>query len=193
MKSFHRPPRLRSFRSRQGQSLWHRPHPAADCDRHGLHFFPILLNAAEGPAPSSVLPSAVRLSLGEALAFFLKQNLDLLIAKYGIESNKGQQITARLLPNPTLQVGNVGFVTQGNNPATTGAITSQVQQLFETAGKRGSAWKAPPTVQSSEADFEDAVRQLSFAVKDAYFRVQLAQRRWPWRKRIVTGSRASWM
>jgi len=140
--------------------------------------FPILLNAAEGPAPSSVLPSAVRLSLGEALALFLKQNLDLLIAKYGIESNKGQQITARLLPNPTLQVGNVASFTQGNNPATTGAITSQVQQLFETAGKRGfRVESAAYGVQSSEADFEDAVRQLSFAVKDAYFRVQLAQRR----------------
>ncbi len=134
--------------------------------------------AAEGPPPATLTPGVVRLSLGDSLSLFLRQNLDLLIAKYGIESNKGQQITARLLPNPTLQVGNVASFTQGNTLASTGGITSQVQQLFETAGKRGfRVESAAYGVQSSEADFEDAVRQLSFAVKDAYYRVQLAQRR----------------
>ena len=31
--------------------------------------------------------------------------------------------------------------------------------------------------QSTEAAFEDAVRQLGFTVKDTYYRIQLAQRR----------------
>ena len=141
--------------------------------------------ATEAPLPPAPAPAAAatpngvaRLSLTESLGLFLKQNLDLLIAKYGIETSKGQQITARLLPNPVLQVGNVASFTQGNTIATTGGITSQVQQLFEIAGKRGYRIEsAGYGVQSSEAEFEDAVRQLSFAVKDAYFRVQLAQRR----------------
>src|SRR5574341_1509233 len=44
----------------------------------------------------------LRLSLDEAVAVFLKQNLDLLITKFGIDYAKGQRITAGLFPNPTL-------------------------------------------------------------------------------------------
>jgi cobalt-zinc-cadmium efflux system outer membrane protein len=139
-----------------------------------------VLEAAEGPPPAvPVIPGAVvRVSQVEAVSLFLKQNLDLLIAKYGIEANKGQQITSRLLPNPVLQLGNVSSFTQGLNPSNAGAMTTQVQQLFEMAGKRGYRIEsAGYGVQSSEAQFEDAVRLLSLAVKEAYYRVQLAQRR----------------
>ena len=126
----------------------------------------------------SFAPPVVRLNLSEAMALFLKQNLDLLIAKYGIESSKGQQITARLFPNPVGQIGNVASFTQGNTLAKTGAFTLQVQQLFELAGKRGYRIESAGFgVQSAEADFEDAVRQLGFTIKDAYYRVLVAQRR----------------
>ena len=142
--------------------------------------------AADVPVPpsqaqtqsGSFAPPVVRLNLSEAMALFLKQNLDLLIAKYGIESSKGQQITARLFPNPVGQVGNVASFTQGNTLAKTGALTLQVQQLFELAGKRGYRIESAGFgVQSAEADFEDAVRQLGFTIKDAYYRVLVAQRR----------------
>ena len=123
-------------------------------------------------------PPVVRLNLSEAVALFLKQNLDLLIAKYGIDSTKGQQITARLFPNPVAQIGNVASFTQGNTLAKTGAFTMQVQQLFELAGKRGYRIESAGFgVQSAEADFEDAIRQLGFTLKDAYYRVLVAQRR----------------
>ena len=42
----------------------------------------------------------LRLSVNEALGLFLSQNLDVLIAKYGIDYRKGQEVTARLFPNP---------------------------------------------------------------------------------------------
>ncbi len=128
--------------------------------------------------PGPQLPASVRISLPEALSLFLKQNLDLLIAKYGIEYSKGQQITAKLFPNPLLQVGNMASFTQGNTATNSGAVVTQVQQLFEIAGKRGYRIESAAFgAQSAEANFEDAVRQLSFTLKDAYYRVQLAQRR----------------
>lgn len=136
---------------------------------------------ATEPTPAKTAPftpPVARLDLSEAMALFLKQNLDLLIARYGIESSKGQQITARLFPNPVAQVGNVASFTQGNTLAKTGALTMQVQQLFELAGKRGYRIESAGFgVQSAEADFEDAVRQLGFTIKDAYYRVLVAQRR----------------
>ena len=47
-------------------------------------------------------------------------------------------------------------------------------QLFEVAGKRGfRVESAGYGTKSSEAMFEDTVRKLRFAVKDAYYRIQV--------------------
>jgi len=118
------------------------------------------------------------LSLDEAIAFFLRQNLDLLITKYGIDHAKGQQITAGLFPNPVAFVGTQSSYIQGHTLSNSYQLFVQVQQMVELAGKRGYRIEsAGYGTQSAEAGFEDAVRQLSFTVKDAYYRIQLAQRR----------------
>ncbi len=145
----------------------------------------LLLSASQAPAatpgPPSVEqrpPASIRLSLTDALGLFLQQNLDVLIAKYGIEYSKGQQITARLFPNPVMSIGNLASFTQGHTAGNSGQIFVQAQQLFELAGKRGYRIESAGFgAQSAEAAFEDAVRQLGFTVKDSYYRVQLAQRR----------------
>lgn len=127
---------------------------------------------------SSSSTQSLRLSLDEAIGLFLRQNLDLLIAKFGIESRKGQEITARLFPNPVALIGTQSSYTQGQTLSNSGALFGQIQQLFELAGKRGYRMESAGFgTQSAEADFENAVRQLSFTVKDAYYRIQLAQRR----------------
>lgn len=132
------------------------------------------------PARSVASPAAstVRLSLEEAIGLFVQQNLDLLIAKYGIESSQGEQLTARLFPNPMASLGVVSSPVQGRTLGNSGQLTSQIQQLFELAGKRGYRIESAEFgLHSAEAGFEDAVRQLRFAVKDAYYRTQLARRR----------------
>lgn len=134
----------------------------------------------EGGSRATPTPSAqvVRLSLDEAIGLFLRQNLDLLMAKFGIEFSKGQQITAGLFPNPVASVGAVSSPVQGRTWSSGGQIVPQIQQLFELAGKRGFRIESAQFgTQSAEASFEDAVRQLGLAVKDAYYRTQLAQRR----------------
>ena len=121
---------------------------------------------------------ALRLSVNDALGLFVSQNLDVLIAKYGIEYRKGQEVTARLFPNPLLSVGTLSSYTQGRTLSNSGQLFTQVAQLFELAGKRGYRIESAGFgTQSAEAAFEDAVRQLGFTVKDTYFRIQLAQRR----------------
>jgi len=140
---------------------------------HAWSAAPSVHQAAE-PRPTA----SIRLSLNDALALFLQQNLDVLIAKYGIEYSKGQQITARLFPNPVMSIGTLSSFTQGLTPSTSGQLYFQAQQLFELAGKRGYRIESAGFgAQSAEAAFEDAVRQLGFTVKDSYYRVQLAQRR----------------
>jgi cobalt-zinc-cadmium efflux system outer membrane protein len=136
--------------------------------------------ASSSPAPdqSTVAPKALRLSVSDALELFLNQNLDVLIAKYGIEYRKGQEVTAKLFPNPLLSIGTQSSSTQGRTLSNSGQLLGQVAQLFELAGKRGYRIEsAEYGTQSAEAAFEDAVRQLGFTVKDTYYRIQLARRR----------------
>jgi cobalt-zinc-cadmium efflux system outer membrane protein len=137
-------------------------------------------SASPSPAPeqATVASKALRLSVNDALGLFVSQNLDVLIAKYGIEYRKGQEVTARLFPNPLLSVGTLSSYTQGRTLSDSGQLFTQVAQLFELAGKRGYRIESAGFgTQSAEAAFEDAVRQLGFTVKDTYYRIQLAQRR----------------
>lgn len=142
------------------------------------HTVAVAADTAAKPVAPATAASALRLSLDDAVGLFLRQNLDLLMAKFGIESAKGQQITAKLFPNPTVSVGTLSAYTQGRNIGNSGQLFGQVQQLFELAGKRGYRIESAGFgTQSVEAAFEDAVRQLTFTVKDTYNRIQLAQRR----------------
>ena len=130
----------------------------------------------DGIKITSAAHPVMRLSLNDALALFLRQNLDVILAGFGIENVRGQQITARLFPNPTLTLNletspQIGL-------ARSGQMSPTINQLFELAGKRGYRIESAAFgMQSAEANFEDAIRQLGFTVKDAYYRVQLAQRR----------------
>lgn len=139
-------------------------------------------SSAASPSPASEQATeaskALRLSVNDALGLFVSQNLDVLIAKYGIEYTKGHEVTARLFPNPLLSVGTLSSYTQGRTLSNSGQLFTQVAQLFELAGKRGYRIESAGFgTQSAEAAFEDAVRQLGFTVKDSYYRIQLAQRR----------------
>ncbi len=157
---------------------------------HPIYYIIILIALSVFASPSSAVSPALaseqatveskplRLSMNDALGLFIRQNLDVLIAKYGIEYTKGQEVTARLFPNPLLSVGTLSAYTQGRTLSNSGQLFTQVAQLFELAGKRGYRIESAEFgTQSAEAAFEDAVRQLGFTVKDTYYRIQLAQRR----------------
>ena len=136
--------------------------------------------AAPSPAleQATVGSKTLRLSVNDALGLFINQNLDVLIAKYGIDYTKGQAVTARLFPNPLLSVGTLSSYTQGHTLSNGSQLFAQVAQLFELAGKRGYRIESAGFgTQSAEAAFENAVRQLGLTVKDTYYRIQLAQRR----------------
>lgn len=152
----------------------------SDALNHGVVFASSLPDTGiVGPATaaSPAIPT-LRLTIEEAVSLFLRQNLDLLMAKYGVESSKGRQLTARLFPNPVASMGLISSPVQGRTLGNSGQISSQIQQLFELAGKRGYRIESTAFgTQSAEASLEDAVRQLGFLVKDGYYRIQLARRR----------------
>ncbi len=96
----------------------------------------------------------------------------------GLSTVKDSKLPRRSFPIPSLRSASVASFTQGRTLAKIGQLFGQIQQLFELAGKRGYRIEsAGYGSQSTEAAFEDAVRQLGFTVKDTYYRTQLAQRR----------------
>ena len=107
--------------------------------------------ASPSPVPeqATVASQALRLSVNDALGLFISQNLDVLIAKYGIEYTKGQEVTARLFPNPLLSVGTLSSYTQGRTLSDSGQLFTQVAQLFELAGKRGSTGRVDDAIAIS--------------------------------------------
>jgi len=110
------------------------------------------------------------------MALFLKQNLDLLIAQFGIDSAKGLEVTAKLFPNPNLSLDVTGSTTKSFRRV--GSLSGRVDQLFELAGKRGYRQEsARYAVQSAEAAFADAIRTLGFSVKDNFYHVLQASQK----------------
>ncbi|WP_447965384.1 TolC family protein [Nitrospira sp. Ecomares 2.1] len=127
--------------------------------------------------PAEQKPAVQPLSLDDAIVLFLRQNLDLLQTKYGIDTAKAKRITAGLFPNPEFSINTLSSYTQNCELSDCGAISSVLSQQFVVAGKRGFRIESAEFgMQSAEAGFEDSLRQLSFALKDAYYRVQVARR-----------------
>jgi cobalt-zinc-cadmium efflux system outer membrane protein len=138
-----------------------------------------LCGAAFGVEPHTRPPAGagtLRLTVDEATALFLKQNLDLLIAQYGIDAARGLEVTARLFPNPVLSLDATTSTTRSIDR--TGSLTARVDQLFELAGKRAYRQEsARYATQSAEAAFGDTVRVLGFSVKEAFYKVLQARQR----------------
>ncbi len=139
----------------------------------------VLLCGAVAGAETPPAPAAagkLTLTVDETMALFLSQNLDLLIAQYGIDSAKGRAVSAKLFPNPTLSADVTGSATRSFHDV--GAFALRVDQLFELAGKRGYRMEsARYGIQSAEAAFTDAVRILGFAVKDLFYHVLQARQK----------------
>src|SRR5256712_6931813 len=137
----------------------------------------LLCGASFGAEPALQSPAgaeALSLTVDEAMAVFLKQNLDLLMAQYGIDSAKGLEVTARLFPNPNLSVDVTGGMTPSFGQG--GVLALRVDQLFELAGKRGYRQEgARDGGQSAEGSFSGAAPALGFPVQQPFHQLGRAQ------------------
>src|SRR3989442_2094283 len=105
----------------------------------------LLCSVSFGAEPAPQPPASagtISLTVDEAMGLFLKQNLDLLIAQYGIDSAKGLEVTARLFPNPNLSVDVTGGETLSFGPV--GVLGLPIDQRLEIAPQRGSPQLGEP-------------------------------------------------
>lgn len=119
------------------------------------------------------------LTIEKATQLFLERNLALIVARYQIDIAEAETVTARLLPNPAFSFSSLNIT--GNNPVTKKdpnprEFDYNFSQLIETAGKRRhrkavAGWGK----EVSKMGFEDALRNLLFNFRKAFYQVVAAQ------------------
>lgn len=108
---------------------------------------------------------------------FLDSNLTLLAAHYNVDANRALIQQARLWDNPVLTTdqniyaGNRFFQYGKDKYGTpTGQVFLQLQQLIQTAGKRGKQIQLATTnTRLSELQLQDLLRNLRFQLHQDYY------------------------
>lgn len=117
------------------------------------------------------------LSINDIDKRFLDSNLNLLAAHYNVDANKALIQQAKLWQNPTLTTdqniyANNRFFEHGKdmNGNPTGQYFIQLQQLIQTAGKRGKQVNLATTnAKITELQLQDLLRNLRYQLHSDYY------------------------
>lgn len=144
-------------------------------------------SSANATAASVAAPS--RLTLEAATDLLIKNNLNVIAARYNVDILRAQRIAAALRPNPTLTASVTQltiprifraprylFKTDPDPVAAMTTYTVEVDQLIERGGKRGlRTAQADFNAQTAEAQVKDALRQQIFQLKQSFYAAVLAR------------------
>jgi len=126
------------------------------------------------PAP---VTSKRSITLDEAVAIFMRQNLQLVAARYDIETADAEKLTARLRPNPQLTFGLSDLPVNLSGPI----IKEQtydygVSRTIELGGKRSKRMEtADANSEVARGQFQMVVWQLTNDLKRKFYTVVLNQ------------------
>ncbi len=137
------------------------------------------------PSGSSKVELPTQLTLDNAEAILLENNLAIIAARYGVDIARAQRLTASLRPNPTLTLGAEQFdfrapfrslFSTGQNVAANRVYTFRFDQTLERGNKRGLRTEAAEfQVQAAEAQVLDAIRQQLLQLRQAFYTAVLAR------------------
>ena len=122
-------------------------------------------------------PAKRSITISDAVSIFLQQNLQLVAARYDIDTADAEKLTARLRPNPELNVGLQDLpLDLSGNVLTEQQYSYVISQTFELGGKRLKRINAA-NVNSDLArgQFQTVVWQLTNDLKRKFYAVLLTQ------------------
>ncbi len=128
--------------------------------------------------PQSQTPIPKRsITLAEAVEIFLRQNLQLVAARYDIETADAEKLTARLRPNPQLTVGLSDLPVNFSGPLIKEQTYSYgISHTIELGGKRSKRIDvADANSDLARGQFQMVVWQLTNDVKRKFYTVVLNQ------------------
>ncbi len=122
---------------------------------------------------------ATPLGLLQLESAFLKNNFELLAARFEIDKADAEIIEAKLWQNPTLSINEVNLwanKTSEEMPVLFGNYGSRqqfavdIEQIIETAGKRKKRWSVKNIEKKQkEIEFEELVLQLKWELRSTYW------------------------
>ena len=134
-------------------------------------------NLATETQTSAPAASKRSVTLAEAIEIFMRQNLQLVAARYDIETADAEKLTARLRPNPQLSVGLSDLPVNLSGPI----IKEQtydygVSRAIELGGKRSKRIEtADANSEVARGQFQMVVWQLTNDLKRKFYTVVLNQ------------------
>jgi cobalt-zinc-cadmium efflux system outer membrane protein len=122
-------------------------------------------------------PAKRSITISDAVSIFLQQNLQLVAARYDIDTVDAEKLTARLRPNPEfsfasadLPLGFTGNVLQEQT------FSYGITQTFELGGKRGKRINAANANSDlARGQFQAVLWQLTNDLKRKFYAVLLAE------------------
>ena len=123
------------------------------------------------PAP----PARRSITISDAVSIFLQQNLQLMAARYDIDTVDAEKLTARLRPNPQLTVGFSSLPLDFSGPIVKEQTYSYgISQTFELGGKRRKRIDAANANSDlAQGQFQMVVWQLTNDLKKKFYTVLL--------------------
>ena len=123
----------------------------------------------------------VSLTEKEAIALFYQRNLGLIASSLNIDNAHAEEIISAAIPNPVFSLTVHELSPRIWRPEARGqalpAVTPQIQQLIETAGKRRLRIESSElATEAVNFDVVDVARVLTNTVRRSYYSLLLAQK-----------------
>lgn len=113
------------------------------------------------------------LTMTECESLFLKNNLDLIAARFNVDASKAAIIQARTWDNPNLSIGFNAYNPERKkyfDIGTEGSKNARVDQLIYIGGKKRNGIRmANANAELSELEFADLMRNLKLALRQTYY------------------------
>ena len=155
-------------------------HPILAQEKSTEPFKGTTANIAAMPRAQQQTPAAPAkrlITISDAVSIFFQQNLQLVAARYDIDTVDAEKLTARLRPNPEISVGfsdiPLNFRDNFIEPQT---FNYDISQTFELGGKRRKRIDAAnANSEVAQAEFQIVVWQLTSDLKKKFYAVLLAE------------------
>src|SRR4030095_4747202 len=168
-------PKSNQSNSYRRLSSWRKRHRSRAAWMAGV-LFAFALQSIPAQTTSSSQQKRI-VTLSERVPIFLQQNLDLIAARYDVDSVDAEKISAAVRPNPAIEVESEGLPIAFNGPILAGqTFTYTLSQDFELGRKRAKRINAAnANSELARAQFQTAVWQLTNDVKKKFYAVLLAE------------------
>ena len=143
-------------------------------DPTGADDIPAMVHAQQQQTPAP--PAKRSITISDAVSIFLQQNLQLVAARYDIDTADAEKLTARLRPNPQLSVSSADLpLNLSGDFFKQQTYSYGISQTFELGGKRRKRIDAANAdSELARGEFQTVVWQLTNDLKKKFYAVLLA-------------------